>query len=54
MARVGLISFSDGRPYVHRDIAAFVAESENRIAAWLGPALERCARFALLQHPPVS
>ncbi|HET6173395.1 MAG TPA: L-fucose/L-arabinose isomerase family protein [Gaiellales bacterium] len=32
---VGLLSFSDGRPYVARDTAAFVADSEERLAAWL-------------------
>ena len=33
--RVGLLSFSDGRPFVSRDTAAFVQESEDRLAAWL-------------------
>lgn len=38
MARVALISVSDGRPSVHRDIAGFVTDAEDRIAA----TLERC------------
>lgn len=31
-ATVGLLSVSDGRPSVHRDVAAFVADVEQRIA----------------------
>lgn len=33
MATIGVLSFSDGREFVHRGIAGFVAESENRLAA---------------------
>lgn len=33
MARVGILSFSDGRDFVHRGIADFVADVEQRIAA---------------------
>ncbi|MGC8626085.1 MAG: L-fucose/L-arabinose isomerase family protein [Acidimicrobiales bacterium] len=33
MARVGILSFSDGRDFVHRDLASFVAGVEERIAA---------------------
>jgi L-fucose isomerase len=33
MPRVGILSFSDGRDFVHQGIASFVAEVEARIAA---------------------
>jgi L-fucose isomerase len=33
MAKIGILSFSDGRDFVHQGIASFVAEAENRIAA---------------------
>jgi L-fucose isomerase len=33
MSRIGILSFSDGREFVHRDIARFVADVEDRIAA---------------------
>lgn len=33
MPRVGILSFSDGRDFVHRDLAGFVAGVEDRIAA---------------------
>jgi L-fucose isomerase len=32
MPRVGILSFSDGRDFVHKDVASFVAEVEARIA----------------------
>jgi L-fucose isomerase len=33
MARIGILSFSDGRDFVHRDIARFVADVEDRVTA---------------------
>ena len=33
MSRVGILSFSDGRDFVHQGIAGFVAEVEARIVA---------------------
>ena len=33
MARVGLLTFSDGRDFVHRDLAGFTREVEDEIAA---------------------
>jgi L-fucose isomerase len=33
MSRIGILSFSDGRDFVHQDIARFVADVEDRIAA---------------------
>jgi L-fucose isomerase len=33
MSRVGILSFSDGRPFVHQGIAGFVAQVEDRIVA---------------------
>jgi L-fucose isomerase len=33
MPRVGILSFSDGRDFVHEGIASFVAEVEDRIVA---------------------
>ncbi len=33
MSSIGILSFSDGRNFVHQDIASFVAEMEGRIAA---------------------
>jgi L-fucose isomerase len=38
VARVGLITFSDGRDFVHRDLAGFTREVEDEIAAVLGEA----------------
>ncbi len=35
MARIGVLSFSDGRTYVHEGIAAFVRDVENRLVAHL-------------------
>lgn len=35
MARIGLISISDGRDFVHRDIRDFIAAAEARLAAAL-------------------
>ena len=35
MARVGILTFSDGRPVVHRDIEAFGRDVENRVVAAL-------------------
>lgn len=32
MSRIGILSFSDGRDFVHSGIAGFVAEAENRLA----------------------
>lgn len=31
MARIGLLSISDGRPYVHDDTTAFVRAAGNRL-----------------------
>ena len=33
MATIGVLSFSDGREFVHQGIAGFVAEAESRLAA---------------------
>ena len=38
MARVGLLTFSDGRDFVHRDLAGFTREVEDEIAAALAAA----------------
>ena len=38
MARVGLLTFSDGRDFVHRELAQFTREVEDSIAAVLGEA----------------
>jgi L-fucose/D-arabinose isomerase len=38
MARIGLISMSDGRPYVHDDTTAFVRAAEDRLSAALAAA----------------
>jgi L-fucose isomerase len=38
VARVGLITFSDGRDFVHRDLEGFTREVEDEIAAVLGEA----------------
>lgn len=35
MARVGVLSFSDGRPFVHRDLIEHIADSERRLVAAL-------------------
>lgn len=35
MARIAVLSFSDGRDFVNRDVATFVAEAEGRIVATL-------------------
>jgi L-fucose/D-arabinose isomerase len=35
LSRIALLSFSDGRDFVHRDVAAFVAEAEARVASAL-------------------
>ena len=33
MAKIGVLSFSDGREFVHQGIAGFVTEAERRLAA---------------------
>jgi len=38
VARVGLLTFSDGRDFVHRDLAGFTREVEDEIAAALAAA----------------
>jgi L-fucose isomerase len=38
MSRIGLISFSDGREFVHRDIAEYIALAERRLAELLSQA----------------
>jgi L-fucose/D-arabinose isomerase len=35
MARIGLLSISDGRPYVHHDTTTFVRAAEDRLASAL-------------------
>jgi L-fucose isomerase len=35
MARVGILSFSDGRDFVHQGVASFVADAEQKLAAAL-------------------
>lgn len=35
MARIGILTFSDGREFVHRDLEAFAADVEQRIAGQL-------------------
>lgn len=35
MARVGILTFSDGRPVVHRDIEAFGQDVERQVLAAL-------------------
>ena len=44
MARVGLLSFSDGRDFVHRDLVGFVREVEDEIAAVLAAAGHQVVR----------
>ena len=35
MARIGILSMSDGRDFVSRDIASFIADSAEAVAAAL-------------------
>ncbi|MGH3627977.1 MAG: fucose isomerase, partial [Sciscionella sp.] len=35
MARIGLISISDGREFVHRDLEGFIGAAQDRLAAAL-------------------
>jgi L-fucose isomerase len=35
VARVGVLTFSDGRDFVHRDLAAFTREVEDELAGAL-------------------
>lgn len=44
MARIGLLSFSDGRDYVHRDIAGFIDTTEARLAEALTAAGHQVVR----------
>jgi L-fucose isomerase len=46
MARVGLLSFSDGRDFVHADIKAFTLDVEGRIVAALEVAGHEVIRAA--------
>src|SRR6266566_9023247 len=47
MAKVGLLTVSDGRPAVHRDLTAFATEVERRIAT----ALERAGHVVVRGEP---
>src|SRR6266704_134878 len=47
MAKVGLLTVSDGRPAVHRDLAAFATDVEGRIAT----ALERSGHTVVRGEP---
>src|SRR3954468_5066489 len=47
MAKVGLLTVSDGRPAVHRDLAAFATDVEGRIAT----ALERSGHIVVRGEP---
>src|SRR5258707_1175232 len=47
MAKVGLLTVSDGRPAVHRDLALFVTDVEGKIAA----ALERSGHTVMRGEP---
>ena len=38
MARIGLLSVSDGRPFVHRELRGFISAAESRIAVALSRA----------------
>ena len=48
MAEVGLLTVSDGRPAVHRDLAAFATEVERQIATELERAGHTVARGELI------
>lgn len=48
MARVGLLTFSDGREFVHRDLAAFTAQVEDEIAGVLTEAGHEVLRAELV------
>lgn len=50
MARIGLLSISDGRPYVHRDTTTFVRDAEGRLAA----ALEAAGHTVIRAPEPVT
>ena len=57
MAKVGLLTVSDGRASVHRDVGAFAAEVEGRIAAALenaGHTLVRAAEVVWTNELAVS
>jgi L-fucose isomerase len=50
LSRIALLSFSDGRHFVHRDVAAFVAEAEGRVAS----ALVELGHEVVLAGDPVT
>jgi L-fucose isomerase len=50
LSRIAVLSFSDGRDFVNRDVAAFVAEAEHRVVS----ALAALGHEVVASGPPVT